>query len=163
MLADIKISSSISQLPVTELEKKRFSYYFNDKLTGLYNEDYLKIILRNNLEIYEYKCLHIIHVQNVPEYNKKHGWDAGNVLFKKFATELQSLYPDTLCFRAYGNSFVLLAKEHFEPDDTTLSALPGIAESELEIERQHLDLQKEKVYTIEKLEKLEILTADILH
>ena len=162
-LANIKIPPSISQLPVTDLEKKRFSYYFNDKLTGLYNEDYLKIILRNNLEIYEYKCLHIIHVQNVPEYNKKHGWDAGNVLFKKFATELQSLYPDTLCFRAYGNSFVLLAKEHFEPDDTTLSALPGIAESELEIERQHLDLQKEKVYTIEKLEKLEILTADILH
>ncbi len=160
VLAKIKMSPSVSQLPETELEKKRFSYYFNDKLTGLYNEDYLKIILRNNQEIHEYKCLHMLNLQNVPEYNKIHGWEAGNLLFRKFATELQALFPETLSFRAYGNSFVILGKVHFELDDKTLNALAGIADTEVEIESQHMDLLKEKAYTIEKLEKLEILSTD---
>ena len=34
VLADVKVSTAINQLPVTDLEKKRFSYFFNDKLTG---------------------------------------------------------------------------------------------------------------------------------
>jgi putative nucleotidyltransferase with HDIG domain len=36
-----------TQTPITDIEKKRFSYFFNDKITGLLNEEYLKIFLQH--------------------------------------------------------------------------------------------------------------------
>ena len=155
VLADVKISTSINQLPVTDLEKKRFSYFFNDKLTGLYNEDYLKIIL-NNLDLNQNKCLQILHLFNVPEYNKRVGWTKGDLLFKKFATELQEVFTDTLIFRAYGNDFAAISKEHFSIDPTTLNSFASIKDTEIVVAIDHVDLQPGKTYTIDKLEKLEI-------
>ncbi len=155
VLADVKISSTVSQLPVTKLEKKRFSYFFNDKLTGLYNEDYLKIIL-NNRDINQYKCLHMLHLQNVPEYNKRRGWDKGDLLFKDFAAELQTALPDALFFRAYGNDFAAIAKEHLDIDRQELNDFACLADTGIVVEVQHLDLTVGKVYTIDKLDRMKI-------
>ncbi|HIJ90982.1 MAG: HD domain-containing protein [Desulfobulbaceae bacterium] len=157
VLADIKISPSISQLPVTNLEKKRFSYFFNDMLTGLYNEDYLKIIL-NNLDMNQYRCLHMLHLKKVPEYNKRHGWDNGNLLLKEFAVELQAGFPDALVFRAYGNDFATISKEHLAVDSQVVNGFACITDTEIEVEVHHIDLSAGTVYTIDKLEKLEILS-----
>ncbi len=162
VLADVKISTTINQLPVSNLEKKRFSYFFNDKLTGLYNEDYLKIIL-NNLDLNHYTCLHMLHLLNVPEYNKRHGWDQGNLLLKEFAGELLACFPETLVFRAYGNDFAFISKEHLEVAAEAFSVFKCIVDSEIEVEVNHMDLSAGKVYTIDKLEKLELLTSDHRH
>ena len=155
VLADITISPAISQLPITKLEKKRFSYFFNDKLTGLYNEDYLKSIL-NNLDQNQYTCLHMLHLRNIPDYNKRHGWGKGNLLLKEFATTLQASFPEVLHFRAYGNDFAFISKDHISADSRLFNAFPCISDSEIEVEVQHIDLLAEKSYTIDKLEKLEI-------
>ena len=160
VLADIKISTTINQLPSTDLEKKRFSYFFNDKLTGFYNEDYLKIIL-NNLDLNQNKCLHIIHLLNVPEYNKRLGWAQGNLLLKEFAAELPEVFPDALIFRAYGNDFAAISKAHLPIDADTLNALPSIANTEIMAEIDHVDLLAGKSYSIDKLERLEIIPADV--
>ena len=162
VLADVKISTSINQLPVSDLEKKRFSYFFNDKLTTLYNEDYLKIIL-NNLDLNHYTCLHMLHLHNVPEYNKRHGWDQGNLLLKEFAGELLACFPETLVFRAYGNDFAFISKEHLEVASEAFSVFKCIVDSEIEVEVNHVDLSAGTVYTIDKLEKLELLTTDHRH
>lgn len=159
VLADVKISTAINQLPVSNLEKKRFSYFFNDKLTGLYNEDYLKIIL-NNLDLNQYTCMHMLHILNVPEYNKQHGWDKGNLLLKEFAGELLACFPQTLVFRAYGNDFAFIAKKHFDVTAEAFNIFKCIADTEIEVEVHHVDLSLGKVYTIDKLEKLELLTVD---
>ncbi|PLX49882.1 MAG: metal-dependent phosphohydrolase [Desulfobulbaceae bacterium] len=159
VLADVSISNSINQLPKSKLERKRFSYFFNDKLTGLYNEDYLKITL-NNLDLNQYTCLNMIHMQNVPEYNKKHGWDRGNQLFREFAAELQATFPHALAFRAYGNDFALISTEHMEVEAPTLNAFAAILDTEITVEVSHIDLSAEKSYSIDKLEKLEILAVD---
>ncbi|MDH3360671.1 MAG: HD domain-containing protein, partial [Desulfobulbaceae bacterium] len=155
VLANIVVSSNISQLPVTNLEKKRFSYFFNDKLTGLYNEDYLKIIL-NNRDVNQYKCLHMLHLHNVPEYNKRQGWDQGDLLLKEFAAGLQDALPDALLFRAYGNDFAAIAKEHMDVDPKVFHALACISDTGIEIEVQHIDLTVGEVYTIDKLDKMEV-------
>jgi GGDEF domain-containing protein len=155
VLADVKISTTINQLPVSNLEKKRFSYFFNDMLTGLYNEDYLKIIL-NNLDLNQYKCLHMVHLLNVPEYNKRRGWANGNQLLQEFAVELQASFSETLVFRAYGNDFAFISKEHLAVDSKALNAFKCINDTEIKIEIHHLDLSAGKEYTIDKLEKLEI-------
>ena len=161
VLSDVKISTAINQLPVSNLEKKRFSYFFNDKLTGLYNEDYLKIIL-NNLDLNQYTCMHMLHLLNVPEYNKHHGWDKGNLLLKEFAGELLACFPQTLTFRAYGNDFAFISKGHLDVAAEAFSTFKCIAHTELEIEVHHVDLTAGKAYTIDKLERLELLTVDEL-
>ncbi|MBA3007176.1 MAG: HD domain-containing protein [Proteobacteria bacterium] len=162
VLADVKIATTINQLPVNNLEKKRFSYFFNDMLTGLYNEDYLKIIL-NNLDLNQYKCLRMVHLLNVPEYNKRHGWANGNLLLKEFAVELQASFPESLIFRAYGNDFAIMSKEHLAVDSKAFNAFRCcIIDTGIEFETHHLDLTAGKEYTIDKLEKLEIKAMDSL-
>ena len=159
VLADVKISNAINQLPISNLEKKRFSYFFNDKLTGLYNEDYLKIVL-NNLDINHYSCLNILHLLNVPEYNKEHGWAKGNLLFKECAAELQKRFPEALLFRAYGNDFAILTQEHLALESETINTCASIINTGVEVEIHHLDLSAGEAYTIDKLEKLEIQALD---
>jgi two-component system, LuxR family, sensor histidine kinase TtrS len=159
VLADVKISTSINQLPVSNLEKKRFSYFFNDKLTGLYNEDYLKIIL-NNLDLNKYTCLYMLHLLNVPEYNKRHGWDEGNLLLKEFAGELLACFPHTLVFRAYGNDFAFISKVHLDIATEAFSVFQCISGTEIEVDVHHVDLSAEKAYSINKLEKMELLTVE---
>lgn len=160
VLADVKVSTTISQLPETNLEKKRFSYFFNDKLTGLYNEDYLKSIL-NNLDLNRYTCLHMLHLLNVPDYNRRHGWAAGNLFFKELAAELQAGFPEGLIFRAYGNDFAVISKEHLAVGSKEFNALKCIIDTEIEVEVHHVDLSAGMAYTIDKLEKLEIMAHDL--
>jgi len=131
-------------------------------LTGLYNEDYLKIIL-NNLDLNQYKCLRMVHLLNVPEYNKRHGWANGNLLLKEFAVELQASFPESLIFRAYGNDFAIMSKEHLAVDSKAFNAFRCcIIDTGIEFETHHLDLTAGKEYTIDKLEKLEIKAMDSL-
>ncbi len=159
VLPEVTISTAIDQLPVTDLEKKRFSYFFNDKLTGLYNEDYLKIIL-NNLDLNQYRCLHMLHLLKVSEYNKCHGWDKGNLLFKRFAAELQAGFPEALVFRVYGNDFAVIFKEHRALDDKAFNVFQSIDATEIEVECHHVDLLVGKGYAIDKLDKLEVLALE---
>ncbi|MCB2183716.1 MAG: PhnD/SsuA/transferrin family substrate-binding protein [Desulfobulbaceae bacterium] len=160
VLKDVAIAGSINQLPKTDLEKKRFSYFFNDKLTGLYNEDYLKIVLNNNRELHEYGCMHILHLKNIERFNKRQGWGKGDLLLQKFAGELVSGFPEALIFRAYGNDFAIIARKHFEVDRKALKVVAGIEGTEIELEIHHVDLMKRKTYTINKLDKLELLSSD---
>jgi putative nucleotidyltransferase with HDIG domain len=147
---------SITQTPTTDIEKKRFSYFFNDKLTGLFNEDYLKIFLQNNQNLHEYTCLHLLHLTNVLEYNKREGWERGNRIFQDFAIELQTHYPKALLFRAYGNDFAILTREHFDLEGDAYSAFTSIADSEITVDPQHIDLLKDQAYILDKLEKMVI-------
>lgn len=155
-LKETTLPVAVTQNPSTDIEKKRFSYFFNDRLTGLFNEDYLKIFLQNNLNIHEYTCLHILHLSNVIEYNKREGWEQGNRIIQEFAVELQAHYPHALLFRAYGNDFAILTRKHFELAGDTFDSFTSIADSEITVEPQHIDLEKDQTYTLDKLEKMVI-------
>lgn len=161
VLANVHIPSSITQLPQTTLEKRRFAYFFNDKLTGLYNEDYLKIILQNNQDLYEYKCLYLLHLQNVQDFNKREGWEKGNDMLKNFAAELLKLYPDSLVFRAYGNDFAVISKKHFSFGCKKDCSFASTSSTGITVEVEHMDIMDQKSYTIDKLEKLELLSQEI--
>ena len=147
---------AITQTPVTDIEKKRFSYFFNDKLTGLYNEEYLRIFLQNNQNLQEYSCLHILNLRNVLEYNKRQGWERGNRLFQEFAVELQAYYPEALIFRAYGNDFAVLTRKHFDMESNGFASFTSMAGSGITVDPQHIDLRKDTTYTFDKLEKMVI-------
>jgi putative nucleotidyltransferase with HDIG domain len=155
VLKDVEIPEAIDQLPKNQMEQRRFSYFFSDKLTGLYNEDYLQIILQNDQVLASYHCLHIFHLKNLPHFNRQQGWEQGNRLMQRFAVELQARYRDALLFRAYGRDFVVITRDHFElgPNDLLFESLKG---SGLEIATHHLDLRTGTLYGIHKLEKFEI-------
>ena len=155
VLKDVEVPEAITQLPKTQMERRRFSYFFNDKLTGLYNEDYLQIILRNNKELQEYRCFHSLHIRNLQQYNQQQGWEQGNILMQKFAIELQALYPDTLLFRVYAQYFIVISKEHFDIIEESLS-FDSLKGTGVKIEIDHLDLKEDTAYYIDKMEKFEI-------
>lgn len=155
VLKDVQVPEAITQLPQNQMEQRRFSYFFSDKITGLYNEDYLQIILRNNKELQEYHCLHSLHIKELQHYNQQQGWEQGNILMQKFAMELQERYPDTLLFRAYGQYFIIIALEHFEmsAEELLFNTLKGTG---VNVEMDHLDLKEDTAYYIHKMEKIEI-------
>ncbi len=154
VLRDVQVPEAITQLPQTQMEQRRFSYFFSDKLTGVYNEDYLQIILRNNKELHEYHCLHSLHIKNLQQYNKLQGWEQGNILMQKFTMELQERYQNTLLFRAYAQYFVIIAKKHFEMTEEAL-LFDSLEGSGVKVEMDHLDLEKDTAYYIHKMEKIE--------
>ncbi|MBW6519690.1 MAG: HD domain-containing protein [Desulfoarculaceae bacterium] len=158
VLEGVQLPESISQTPITDMEKKRFSYFFNDRITGLYNEDYLKIVLQDNQEHYQYKCLNILHLQNVQEYNKRQGWAKGNLIFTQFAGELQKLFPDAKLFRAYGNDFAVISRETCSLESRNPDSFASLSGTGITIAVQHIDLATETQYTIDKLEKIELIS-----
>ncbi|HBF42754.1 MAG TPA: hypothetical protein DDW42_03840 [Desulfobacteraceae bacterium] len=156
-LSNVEAPPATTQMPKSKLEKRRFSYFYNDRLTGLYNEDYLKIVLQNNQENHEYGCMNFVHLKNLPHYNKREGWEKGDILFKKFADELQAHYPEAMIFRVYGNDFAVLSREHLKMDSVKLNGFASIRDVEIGAELHHIDLVREKMYTLRKEDKLTIL------
>lgn len=159
VLKDVPMVTSINQLPVTELERRRFAYFFNDKLTGLYNEDYLQIILQNNLDRFEYSCINTLHPENLQEYNKEAGWEQGNRFLQIFAGELRMKYPESLLFRAFGNDFILLSKSHNEITAQGIEGFSTLGEIGMNIEVRHVDLLKDTTYTMKTLERMGVMAG----
>lgn len=157
VLSNVEAPPATTQMPKSKLEKRRFSYFYNDRLTGLYNEDYLKIVLQNNLETPEYSCMNIVHLKNLLEYNKKEGWEKGNNLLKKFADELQAHCPQAMIFRIYGNDFAVVTREHLKLERRALNRYACIRDVDIGVELHHIDLVREKMYTLRKWDKVIIL------
>lgn len=155
VLNNVEVPKAISQLPKNQMEQRRFSYFFSDKLTNLYNEDYLQIILHNNKDLQEYHCFHSIHVKNLEQYNQDLGWEQENSLMQKFAIELEKHFPENLLFRVYAQYFVIISKEHFDLDRADVS-FDCLKETGVIFDLDHLDLQKDTAYYINKMEKFKI-------
>jgi len=122
-LANISIDST-SQLPSSELEKRRMSYFFHDSLTELYNEDYLQTLL--NTTNHQFKSLTIIELRKFTDFNKKHGWEEGNEKIKSFAKFLNKLLPESTIVRFHGDDFIVLNKYHLKINEETLSSFEQI-------------------------------------
>lgn len=151
VLKDIHISST-TQTPSSELEQKRFSYFFEDALTNLYNENYLQIIL-SNLDR-RHHCMYLILLSNFSQYNKTYGWNHGNLRLIELAKILKEHYPQALVFRYHGDDFVLLFEQHVEIDKHYLTGLPLLVENQIGITIKHLDLESMDYDISEIYEKL---------
>lgn len=157
VLRGITLVEDVSQLPKNQMEEHRFSYFFSDKLTGLYNEDYLQIVLQNADTLRDYHCLQSLHVKNLADYNRRHGWEKGNLLMIRLAAELRQNFPDALLFRAYGRDFVIITRHQcflLAGRGEFFTSLQGTG---VEVETSLLDLRRDATYCIDKLENLEVL------
>ncbi len=151
-LKDITLEDT-HQLPDNELEQKRFSYFFQDALTGVYNESYLKMVLLNENRVNN--VLHLITLKNFSSYNKIHGWHKGDYFLQTFAKKLQLLYPDTCIFRFHGDDFVILSKKGVSVEIDLLNDFEFIKTSDVWAGYSVLNL-KNKIYNIDEIELLAI-------
>lgn len=110
-LKDINIDLSTSQLPQSGLEKERFSYFYKDSLTNLYNDKYLDIILSKSIYKDNISYLNLILIHDFSQYNKNMGWTKGDEFLKYFAKKLVENFPDNIIFRIHGDDFVILSSK----------------------------------------------------
>ncbi|MEA2111912.1 MAG: HD domain-containing phosphohydrolase [Campylobacterota bacterium] len=154
VLSDIEIIDSISQLPVTEIEQERFSYFYRDQVTHAYNMDYLNFILNRNYFEQEYICINALYMHNFSNFNAKHGWSGGDKLLSQFVDYLQDLYPLSMIFRFHGDDFILISKEHLEIDMNQFESLDMFKKEHISISKLHIDLRENKIRDLKELEEL---------
>ena len=151
-LSSVQVENSINQLPKTDLEKERFSYFYRDQVTNVYNADYLKFILTQNHFNQEYACINTLYMHNFSIYNNKHGWTKGDELLCKFADYLTNLFPSTQIFRIYGDDFVLINREHTEIEMQQFKNLDILLEHNITITHRHTDLSVNDIDDLEELQ-----------
>jgi len=125
VLADITIDTSINQIGSSALEEERLSYFYKDKLTKLYNEDYFTMTLNGRSDDAKPETLSIISLVDFHHYNKKYGWEKGNELIAQFAAYLSEKLPEHLIFRLWGDRFAIA---DFEGDIEALLAGSPLSE-----------------------------------
>ena len=151
-LKDIEIEINITQRPRTKIEKERFSYFYKDQVTGVYNKEYLEYILAyNNTDEFNMKCIYTLSLNNFNQYNKKHSWAEGDKLLKKFAETLDALNASDYVFRVYGDNFIILNKEHYELGDKLENLKKTLEGTEVRITYTHFDIEKENIENIMSL------------
>ncbi|QIR15614.1 GGDEF domain-containing protein [Shewanella aestuarii] len=139
-----------------EFEEARLAYYYKDPLTGLYNYRYLEHIISFNEELFgkHYACCYFINLLNFGQYNQQNSWLAGDNLLCNIARKLTQAINDAAIFRVFGDDFLILTEQYIKLDAAMLEANLQIAQFGIELELHELDLQTDKISTINDFSKL---------
>jgi len=139
-LKDVEIEDT-SQTPSTQLEEKRFSYFFRDALTDLHNDNYLQVILSSPQRKNNYMTQ--VLLRNFSQFNKHFGWSAGNKLLIQSSQSLMSLFPGALIFRCHGDNFVILDKQGHEISTADINQLEFLEKNNMSVELKNFVLEQE--------------------
>jgi len=151
---DIKLDNTASQMPVTELEKERFAYFYSDQITKAYNTDYLNFMLNHNSFNQKYFCVNVFYLHDFSQYNQKYGWSEGNKILSSLVDYLCTICDSSMIFRIHGDDFVLLSKQHLDIDMHQIEVLELFKGNNLTISRRHIDLHDKLVHSLSELESL---------
>ena len=150
-LKDVNIGKT-TQMPSSELERRRMSYFFQDSMTGLYNENYLLSIL-NSAE-HEFKYLDTVDLKNFTKLNKENGWEVGDIFLKDFSKFLKDSFPHAVIIRYHGDDFIILNKAENKIDPQLIYECKLIKDTVLETEIIHYDLNQE--FDFDKIKKRQL-------
>ncbi len=153
VLGKVDITTNTSQLPTTEIEKERFSYFYRDQVTEAYNQSYLDFILNRNFYEKEYSSLCILYLHNFNSYNQSHSWAEGDRLLEDFVEYLLETYPKILVFRIHGDDFVLMAEEKIEIDLNGFASLEMLNTHDIRVSKLYVDLSEGSVHSFAELEQ----------
>lgn len=119
-LHEVDVGEYLDQRPHNILEEKRYAYYYHDRLTGLYNIEYLPIVLDTYFRSKKIKITKInLHKMN--DYNVKHGWESGNKLLREFANYMHLHIDEQFIFRYLGDDFIVLSLDKSYTDSAKLN------------------------------------------
>jgi len=154
-LCCIEVELGISQKPNTKIERERFSYFYRDQVTGIYNREYLEFVLAyNHSDEFNINCINSIYLHHFGQYNQKNGWAKGDKLLKEFAEAIEALGHNDLVFRMYGDDFLVLNEKHYNISDDINKLMKTLEGTGLDITHKHFDISEENIKSLEDLEKL---------
>ena len=154
ILKNVKINQNINQLPHTDIEKERFAYFYKDRLTDLYNQSYLDVVLVQNSYDLKYTHLHIFKLKNFSKYNEKYGWKNGDLILKNIANVLRVCFDPQAVFRIFGDDFVLLDNGECNTDALKKNIAQILKETKIEVNTQTVSLLENPIKSVDMLEKL---------
>jgi len=152
-LKEIQLDEGIDQLPHTDVEKERFSYFYNDMLTDAYNQNYLDVILVRNSFNIQFKSIYIFKLKHFSAYNKNYGWQSGDNLLKKMASILQEHTVEAEIFRVFGDDFVLLDKGQCDIDNIKIDIHTLLEGRGIECQLNVCDVVEKQIHKVRDLEK----------
>jgi GGDEF domain-containing protein len=150
----LELNANIFQLPSTEMESKRFAFFFEDQLTKAYNKAYLELLLVHNKNDIKGKQLDIILIHNFSQYNFEYGWDKGDLFLQKLVKTMSNAYPDTLIFRLHGDDFVLCSKEEIDFNLSLLNPLLKDAKEILHVRHKKLNTKEDSLNSLVELDRI---------
>lgn len=153
-LNNIEISKEITQLPETEVERERFSYFFRDQVTGAYNYDYLNFILEQDIFNSEFTHICKLSLDGFGSYNTRYGWTKGDIILNSFSSYLQTLCETASIFRVHGNDFIVMSKKSLGIDVDELKEFDFFKDTSITVTKKTLKLEDVDITNMEELEKL---------
>ena len=149
-LNNISIDLNITQLPHTNIEKERFSYFYKDQITQSYNSSYLDLLLIRNS--YEIKCkyLYLICIHNLNSLNEKRGWKEGDKYLKNVYLNLEKIFPHLDIFRVFSDDFAILSDTTLEIDDNIFEKFISVDEISFDVEKY--DITEKNIFSFHDLE-----------
>jgi len=148
ILPTIELPENATQFPTTAKEQERFSYFFKDQVTGLYNKNYLYLIWNHPESFQQYKFIMIFTIDDFHSYNMQHGWDAGDTLLRMIASTLQSEFTGEF-FHIFGDNFLLLNNNEAEKEN--IPKVEALLNESIKMDSQYYDIQEKKLGDIDNL------------
>jgi putative nucleotidyltransferase with HDIG domain len=153
VLKDIKLDENINQLPKTKLEEERFAYFYSDRISDAYNQNYLEIVLmKNSYEPY-LKNMLIFSINSFSSYNKLYGWNEGDKLLQKFASILTKTIESNLIFRVFGDDFIVLSEKKINSFWALESLNIFMKEKSMSYKIYDVDLKDRNIISLRDIEK----------
>ncbi|MCF6173221.1 MAG: response regulator [Campylobacteraceae bacterium] len=151
---DIEIDEGIAQLPATYMEEKKFAFFFEDQLTGAHNKTQLELILVQNINRKLPQYLIVLLLHNFNTYNKKYGWNNGDLLLKQVVKMLQNKFGDCCIFRLEGDDFVILSDKKLKSSFLEIKDFLIKSGNIVQLETKEFNLEKQQIKSTEDIKKL---------
>ncbi|MEA1914412.1 MAG: response regulator [Campylobacterota bacterium] len=156
VLSGIELTQEADQLPTTQLESERFSYFYKDQVTGGYNKNYLDLILSKNQYDHQYAQVYVLSLHNFGHYNELYSWEKGDELLNLLTQTLQEKYPGILIFRIHGDDFICLSKTNLDISVNIFEDVAQFDKNIIELNLNHFNIQEHHITHYDALEKLNI-------
>jgi len=153
VLKNIEIDENINQLPQSKLEEERFAYFYSDRLSSAYNQNYLEtVLMKNHYEAY-LKNMLVFSINSFSSYNKLYGWSEGDKLLQEFADILTKKIEDAFVFRVFGDDFIVLSKKKIEFFWAVESLNTLMKEKSMSYKMHNVDLKEKHIANLRDIEK----------
>lgn len=101
-LKNVENDTTINQNPKTDVEIERLAYFYKDSLTGLYNENYLKLLLNQKEYMQEHSCATLLKIRQYEDYQSL------STILKSLSLELLENFHEIMAFRYEEDNIILL-------------------------------------------------------
>mgnify|MGYP000035306007 CR=1 FL=1 len=154
-LSEVTTERKVSQLPESDLQHERFSYFYKDNVTHAYNQRYLELLLsKQKQELNNYRYAMLIRVHNFSQYNSEFSWNKGDEKLTEIVNSLQNVEENHLVFRVFGDDFILLLKNIIDPIGRKELLKKEVENTCLYYSTRYIDLHETELINMDELEKI---------